>query len=124
MRSLVYTGTRRDADLRGTITVHGVPEQAQEIQAWLERLGLQEDLPYRGEGLPAMSHKVRLHLLRLEGLALLELEPAKTYTLNSLASAQQRQQQVLVRQLTEVRELLAGAPGTPGARAPLSTRRP
>ena len=64
VRSLVYTGTRRDADLRGTITVHGVPEQAQEIQAWLERLGLQEALPYRGEGLPAMSHKVLLHLLR------------------------------------------------------------
>ena len=60
-RSLAYTCSRRDG-ISGTITVHGVPQRAQEIQHWLERLGL--DIPYRGEGLPAISHTVLLHLLR------------------------------------------------------------
>lgn len=65
-RSLVYTCSRRDAGLKGAITVHSVPERAQEIQAWLERLGgmTNSELPYRGEGLPSISHKVLLHLLR------------------------------------------------------------
>jgi hypothetical protein len=50
-RSLIYQLTAGEG--RGAVTVHGMPEEAEEIQRWLARLELK--LSYRGEGLPSMS---------------------------------------------------------------------
>ena len=49
LKSLVYNLTKRDNE-KGTVVIHGLPEEAGDIQRWLKKLGV--DLPYRGEGLP------------------------------------------------------------------------
>jgi hypothetical protein len=59
-RSLEYTLSADEG--RGVVVVHGLPAEAREIQAWLGRLEL--NLAYRGEGLPNISQKVLLALLK------------------------------------------------------------
>ena len=61
IKSLQYTCCKRDG-VSGVVVVHGVPKDAEAIQRWLECLDL--EMPYRGEGLPSVSYKVLLHLLR------------------------------------------------------------
>ena len=47
----------------GICHIHGVPEEAPEIQQWINNLEL-TNLEYKGEGLPNISHKVLLHLAK------------------------------------------------------------
>ena len=61
LKSLVYNLTKRDGE-KGSLVIHGLPEEAGDIRRWLGKLGI--DLPYRGEGLPAISAKVLHHLIR------------------------------------------------------------
>ena len=62
LKSLVYSLTKRDNLGKGVVVVHGLPEEAGDIQEWIRNLGI--DMPYRGEGLPAISAKVLHHLIR------------------------------------------------------------
>jgi hypothetical protein len=48
LKSLVYNLTRKEG--RGAVIIHGLPQEAADIQTWLERLNL--GIEYRGEGLP------------------------------------------------------------------------
>ena len=61
-RALVYTCTKLDKGAKGMVTIHALPETHGELVAWLEKLPV--DLEYRGEGLPNLTHKVLLELLR------------------------------------------------------------
>ena len=47
----------------GICHIHGVPEEAPDIQQWLDNLEL-PGLRYKGEGLPNISQKVLLHLTK------------------------------------------------------------
>ena len=47
----------------GLCHIHGVPEEAPEIQQWIDNLDL-TNLEYKGEGLPNISQKVLLHLTK------------------------------------------------------------
>ena len=47
----------------GQMHIHGVPEEADEIDNWIQNLDL-KNLEYRGEGLPNISQKVLLHLAK------------------------------------------------------------
>ena len=47
---------------KGTVYIHGLPEQAPEFQAWLGKLEV--NLAYKGEGLPNLTKKVLLTLLK------------------------------------------------------------
>ena len=63
VRALVYIcHPVKDEKRKGTVYIHGLPEQAREIQAWLRRLEV--NLPYKGEGLPNITKKVLLTLLK------------------------------------------------------------
>ena len=42
--------------------IHGLPEEAGDIQKWLAKLDVGID--YRGEGLPAIAVELLLHLIR------------------------------------------------------------
>jgi hypothetical protein len=53
---------RRWTDTRAAAPFHALPPEAPEISAWLRKLGL--GIPYRGEGLPNITYKVLLALLR------------------------------------------------------------
>ena len=60
-KCLRYTCTNVDT-ATGVAVVHAVPKHAEEIDIWLTCLDLGQE--YRGEGLPSISHKVLLRLLR------------------------------------------------------------
>ena len=60
---LKCTFVRGRDKLKGVVHVHALPEHAAEIQAWLKALDL--DVAYRGEGLPNMTYKVLLKLLKV-----------------------------------------------------------
>ena len=62
-KALKYTYVRGRDKLKGVVHIHALPEHATEIQAWVKALDL--NLPYRGEGLPNMTYKVRLKLLKV-----------------------------------------------------------
>ena len=65
IKSLRYTFNKREAH-EGACVVHALPCDWREITQWLENLKREHNvsLPYRGEGLPNMTFKVLLHLLR------------------------------------------------------------
>ena len=62
-KALRYTFVRGRDTRKGVVHIHTLPEHATEIQAWLKALDL--DLAYRGEGLPNMTYKVLLKLLKV-----------------------------------------------------------
>ena len=62
IRSLQYKFVAALDGHKGCCTIHALPPEAPEISAWLRNLGL--GIPYRGEGLPNITYKVLLVLLR------------------------------------------------------------
>ena len=62
LKSLVYKLSRKDGGARGTVIVHGLPPEADDIQKWLVQLNL--GIEYRGEGLPAVSAMALQQLLK------------------------------------------------------------
>ena len=64
MKRLCYTACAGD-NFQGTITVHALPEEWKTLAQWCEALedeGIQ--IEYQGEGLPSLTRKVMLALLR------------------------------------------------------------
>ena len=64
----------------GICHIHGIPEEAPEIQQWIEHLEL-TNLEYKGEGLPNISQKVLLHLTKNNKHERVYLTPEEKYTL-------------------------------------------
>ena len=61
-KSLIYDMHRGVDGVEGRCFIHSVPEYADKICQWLKELG--DFMPYRGEGLPNISAKVLVHLLK------------------------------------------------------------
>ena len=63
VKSLIYDLLPAfDKTPAGHIFIHSVPDNAWEIKQWLDALNL--GIEYTGEGLPCVSQKVLLHLIK------------------------------------------------------------
>ena len=83
-KALRYTFVKGRDTHKGVLHIHGMPAHSREIMDWLCALDL--GIPYRGEGLPGVSYKVLLALIRrsrvrthLEGQQRHELLEAANY---------------------------------------------
>ncbi|MDP7069711.1 MAG: HNH endonuclease, partial [Candidatus Peribacteraceae bacterium] len=71
IKSLRYTFTRADKEC-GTCIIHAMPSDAFDIMKWLDKLDC--SIKYRGEGLPSISYKVLVKLVRTKERRYLEGE--------------------------------------------------
>ena len=64
VKRLIYNSCVAD-DFQGTITVHSVPEEWSVLLQWCEKLrDMGVDVSYEGEGLPSLTKKVWLAIMK------------------------------------------------------------